>query len=123
VISYDNSVKANILGVQQSDLYTAGAVSKSVAMQMAVGVRSLLSTNWGISITGIAGPSGGTHIKPVGLVYIGLAEPDGSVECFKYQLGQNRSRSSIRHISACNALDQLRRKLLARGNSLNHLRR
>jgi|SRR5919199_516444 nicotinamide-nucleotide amidase len=120
VISYDNSVKASVLGVSQSDLYTVGAVSKPVAMQMAAGVRSLLSTSWGLSITGIAGPGGGTDTKPVGLVYIGLAKPDGIVECFKYQLGQNRSRSSIRHASACNALDQLRRRLLRRSHSADH---
>jgi nicotinamide-nucleotide amidase len=120
VISYDNSVKASVLGVSQSDLYTVGAVSKAVAMQMAAGVRSLLSTNWGLSITGIAGPGGGTDTKPVGLVYIGLAKPDGMVECFKYQLGQNRSRSSIRHASACNALDHLRRRLLRRSHSADH---
>lgn len=123
VISYDNSVKANVLGVSQSDLYTVGAVSKSVAMQMAAGVRSLLNTHWALSITGIAGPGGGTDTKPVGLVYIGLAHPDGTVECFKYQLGQNRTRSAIRHASACNALDQLRRRLLVRGNSFNHHQR
>ena len=114
VISYDNSVKASVLGVSQSDLYKVGAVSKVVAMQMAAGVRSLLSTHWGLSITGIAGPGGGSDTKPVGLVYIGLAKPDGTLECFKFQLGQNRGRSSIRHASACNALDQLRRRLLAR---------
>ena len=114
VISYDNSVKASVLGVSQSDLYTLGAVSKAVAKQMALGVRSLLSTHWGLSITGIAGPGGGTEIKPVGLVYIGLAKPDGTVDCFKYLLGQNRSRSAIRHASACNALDQLRRALISR---------
>ena len=114
VISYDNSVKASVLGVSQSDLYKVGAVSKVVAMQMAEGVRSLLSTHWGLSITGIAGPGGGSDTKPVGLVYIGLAKPDGTLECFKFQLGQNRGRSSIRHASACNALDQLRRRLLAR---------
>jgi len=114
VMAYDNSVKASVLGVNSSDLYTVGAVSKPVAMQMASGVRSLLSSSWGLSITGIAGPSGGTETKPVGLVYIGLAKPDGTVECFKYQLGQNRSRSSIRQISACHALDQLRRSLLSR---------
>jgi nicotinamide-nucleotide amidase len=123
VISYDNSVKASVLGVKQSDLNTVGAVSKPVAMQMAAGVRSLLSTHWGLSITGIAGPGGGTDTKPVGLVYIGLAKPDGVVECFKYQLGQNRSRSSIRHASACNALDQLRRRLLRRCQSTNNHRK
>lgn len=114
VISYDNSVKASLLRVSQKDLDTWGAVSKPVAMQMAAGVRSLLSTDWGLSITGIAGPGGGTDTKPVGLVYIGLAKPDGVVECFKYQLGENRSRAFIRHASACNALDLLRRRLLAK---------
>ncbi|NEQ21699.1 MAG: competence/damage-inducible protein A [Microcoleus sp. SIO2G3] len=122
VISYDNSVKTSLLGIEPSDLDAVGAVSKPVAQQMARGVRSLLSTDWGLSITGIAGPGGGTATKPVGLVYIGLAKPDGTVECFKYQLGQNRSRASIRHASACNALDHLRRRLLtARSSLLNVL--
>ncbi|HBB31042.1 MAG TPA: competence/damage-inducible protein A [Cyanobacteria bacterium UBA9273] len=112
VISYDNSVKTSLLGVKPSDLEKWGAVSKPVAKQMAAGVRSLLSTSWGLSITGIAGPAGGTDTKPVGLVYVGLAKPDGVVECFKYQLGQDRSRDALRHASACNALDQLRRRLL-----------
>ncbi|GAB4176017.1 MAG: competence/damage-inducible protein A [Coleofasciculaceae cyanobacterium] len=114
VISYDNAVKRSLLGVAASDLEQWGAVSKQVAMQMAAGVRSLLSTSWGLSITGIAGPEGGTDTKPVGLVYIGLAKPDGHVECFKYQLGAYRDRASIRHASACHALDQLRRRLLMR---------
>lgn len=114
VISYDNAVKESLLGVKLTDLQKWGAVSKPVAKQMATGVRSLLSTDWGLSITGIAGPGGGTDTKPVGLVYIGLAKPDGTVECFKYQLGQDRTRDSIRHASACHALDQLRRSLLIR---------
>ncbi|HEY9829130.1 MAG TPA: competence/damage-inducible protein A [Stenomitos sp.] len=119
VISYDNAAKASLLNVQPSDLEQWGAVSKPVAMQMAAGVRSLLSTSWGLSITGVAGPGGGTEAKPVGLVYIGLAKPDGDVECFKYPLGQNRSRSLIRHASACHALDMLRRRLLVRPTN-NH---
>lgn len=119
VISYDNAVKSSLLGVQPSDLEQWGAVSKPVAMQMAAGVRSRLSTSWGLSITGVAGPGGGTEAKPVGLVYIGLAKPDGDVECFKYSLGQTRSRSSIRHASACHALDMLRRRLLVRPTN-NH---
>lgn len=113
VISYDNAVKVSALGVKPADLETQGAVSKPVALQMAAGVRSLLNTDWGLSITGIAGPGGGTATKPVGLVYIGLAKPDGSGECFKYCLGDNLSRAFIRHLSACHALDQLRRCLLA----------
>lgn len=112
VISYDNQVKISLLGVNSQDLAQLGAVSARVAEQMAAGVRSRLSTSWGLSITGIAGPSGGTPAKPVGLVYIGLAGPDGSVESFEHRFGQARSRSLIRHVSACTALDHLRRKLL-----------
>jgi nicotinamide-nucleotide amidase len=115
VIAYDNSVKVSVLGVNPTDLEQAGAVSEPVARQMAVGARSLLGTTWGLSITGVAGPGGGTAAKPVGLVYIGLAGPDGILDCGKYLLGQNRSRASIRYASSCNALDQLRRRLLERG--------
>ncbi len=111
VISYHDSVKTSLLGVKESQLEKWGAVSKPVAKLMAGGVRLLLGTSWGLSITGIAGPGGGTEDKPVGLVYIGLAKPDGKVECFKYQLGKDRSRDAIRHASACNALDRLRRRL------------
>ncbi|MGJ5676212.1 MAG: competence/damage-inducible protein A [Nostochopsis sp.] len=112
VISYDNSVKVNLLGVNITDLEKLGAVSATVAEQMALGVRSRLGTSWGLSITGIAGPTGGTETKPVGLVYIGLAKPNGEVESFEYHWGGKRSRSLIRHLSTCSALDQLRRKLL-----------
>lgn len=117
VISYDNKVKISMLGVNPEDLARSGAVSETVAKQMAQGVRSRLSTTWGLSITGIAGPGGGSETKPVGLVYIGLAGPDDYVESVKYQLGQQRDRASIRLVAACNALDQLRRKLLARSLS------
>ena len=110
VISYDNSVKIGLLGVNPEDLAKFGAVSSIVAEQMAVGVRSRLGTTWGLSITGIAGPNGGTETKPVGLVYIGLAGSN-EVESFEYRFGTARGRSLIRHLSACNALDNLRRKL------------
>ncbi|PMB17787.1 competence/damage-inducible protein A, partial [Fischerella thermalis CCMEE 5319] len=96
VISYDNSVKINLLGVNAEDLAKFGAVSATVAEQMALGVRSRLGTSWGLSITGIAGPTGGTETKPVGLVYIGLAKPNGEVESFEYRWGTERSRSLIR---------------------------
>lgn len=115
VISYHNSVKTAVLGVTESELAAFGAVSEIVAQQMAAGVRSLLGSNWGLSITGIAGPDGGTEAKPVGLVYIGLAKPDGNVESFPYHLGKERSRDLIRHLSACHALDILRRSLKGLG--------
>ena len=112
VIAYNNSVKVDLLGVNPEDLVKFGAVSSIVAEQMAVGIKKHLSTTWGLSITGIAGPTGGTRTKPVGLVYIGLAEPNGGVESFEYRFNALRGRSLIRHFSACAALDNLRRKLL-----------
>lgn len=111
VISYDNSVKISLLGVNPEELAQFGAVSAAVAEQMATGVRSRLSTTWGLSITGIAGPDGGTASKPVGLVYIGLAGPNGEVQSEEHWFGQARERSLIRHVSACTALDHLRRLL------------
>ncbi|MBK4731513.1 competence/damage-inducible protein A [Oxynema sp. CENA135] len=112
VISYDNQVKIALLGVDPAVLEREGAVSATVAEQMARGVRDRLGTDWGVSITGIAGPGGGSEAKPVGLVYIGLAGSDGSADSFKYQFGALRDRDLIRHFSACCALDRLRRKLL-----------
>jgi nicotinamide-nucleotide amidase len=114
VIAYDNSVKIALLGVNHDDLGQFGAVSPTVAQQMALGVQQKLATTWGLSITGIAGPAGGTASKPVGLVYIGLAAPDGSVESIECRFGQARERATIRYLAACTALDQLRRRLLAR---------
>ncbi|MBN3879056.1 MULTISPECIES: competence/damage-inducible protein A [unclassified Nostoc] len=114
VISYDNSVKVKLLEVNQEDLDKFGAVSAIVAEQMAVGVKTRLATTWGLSITGIAGPTGGTDTKPVGLVYVGLAGPKDEVTSFEYQFGKVRGRALIRHVSANAALDNLRRKLLTR---------
>lgn len=117
VISYDNQVKISLLGVNPQDLADLGAVSATVAEQMAGGVRSRLSTTWALSITGIAGPDGGTATKPVGLVYIGLAGPNGEVQSEEHRFGQARDRALIRHVSACTALDHLRRKLLTEKRS------
>lgn len=112
VLSYDNAVKVNLLGVSLDTLDTVGAVSAEVAQQMALGVRSLLKTDWSLSITGIAGPGGGTEQKPVGLVYVGLASPDGTVHAQGYHLNHRQGRDWVRWLSTCTALDQLRRQLL-----------
>jgi nicotinamide-nucleotide amidase len=112
VISYDNRVKVSLLGVDEEDLQKYGAVSETVARQMAIGVRERLGTDWGISITGIAGPGGGSDTKPVGLVYIGLADPTGGVEVWENHFGDRRNRLTIRQLSAFTALDRLRRYLL-----------
>ncbi|BAZ32611.1 competence/damage-inducible protein CinA [Cylindrospermum sp. NIES-4074] len=114
VISYDNSVKVKLLGVNPEDLDKFGAVSATVAEQMAIGVKTRLGTTWGLSITGIAGPTGGTDTKPVGLVYVGLAGPGDEVTSFEYRFGTIRGRSLTRHVSANAALDNLRRRLLTR---------
>jgi nicotinamide-nucleotide amidase len=116
VISYDNAVKISLLGVNPDDLMQFGAVSATIAAQMAAGVRSRLGTTWGLSITGIAGPDGGTATKPVGLVYIGLAGADGKVQSFENHFGAGRDRALIRHVSACTALDRLRRQLMVKGD-------
>jgi nicotinamide-nucleotide amidase len=113
IISYDNAVKTRLLGVQSHALETAGAVSDLVACQMAAGVRTRLGTDWGIGITGIAGPGGGTDEKPVGLVYIGLAGPGRSVMSYRYVFASMRGRDWIRHLSCYSALDLLRRTLHA----------
>ena len=112
IISYANRIKVDLLGVNAEDLARAGAVSETVAMQMAAGVKAKLGTDWGVSITGVAGPGGGTEAKPVGLVYIGIARPDGEVEGIKYQLGSQQERGLIRQMSASQTLDLLRRRLV-----------
>lgn len=112
VISYSNEVKMSLLGVSRESLLQLGAVSEPVAQQMASGVKKQLGTAWSLSITGIAGPGGGSEHKPVGLVYIALAAPDETVEIFEYRFGPERDRATIRYLSACHALDRLRRKLL-----------
>ena len=79
VVSYDNSVKENVLGVSRHNLETYGAVSEQVARQMAEGVRRLCGTTYGIATTGIAGPTGGTPEKPVGTVWMAVATPTNTI--------------------------------------------
>ena len=79
VVSYDNSVKENVLGVSRSNLDTYGAVSEQVARQMAEGVRRVCGTTYGVATTGIAGPSGGTPDKPVGTVWMAVATPTRTI--------------------------------------------
>ena len=79
VISYDNSVKRDVLGVPEEVLATKGAVSSECAAAMAEGARRLLKTDLAVSLTGIAGPGGGSAEKPVGLVWFGLASAKGVV--------------------------------------------
>lgn len=80
VISYSNALKESLLGVSEATLCDFGAVSEPAAHEMALGALHRLRANLALSITGIAGPSGGTPEKPVGLVYVGAAIKDGLSE-------------------------------------------
>lgn len=72
-VAYSNAAKLDTLGVRRESLDAHGAVSERVAVEMARGVRDRAGVDWGVSTTGIAGPTGGTAEKPVGLVYVGVA--------------------------------------------------
>lgn len=77
-ITYSNRAKMKLLGVGKDTLNTAGAVSEEVAREMAQGAQAKLGVDFAVSVTGIAGPTGGTEEKPVGTVYIGVATPSGA---------------------------------------------
>lgn len=104
VISYSNNAKASVLGVDRSVLRAKGAVSEEVALQMASGVRKRLKADIGLSTTGIAGPTGGTAQKPVGLVYIAVSSRGGQKAARNLFKG---SRSAIKAKSAQKALELL----------------
>lgn len=109
VVSYSNSLKEKFLGVNPQTLQTYGAVSPETACEMAVGVKERTGSDLAVGITGIAGPGGGSDEKPVGLVYIGLATPEG-VQASKFQF--HGQRESIRQLSVKAALDLVRQFML-----------
>ena len=110
VISYDNSVKMNVLGVSKEVLDTYGAVSRECAEQMAAGARKVLGTDYAIATTGVAGPDGGTPEKPAGTVWIAVAAPEG-VTSKKFTFNSTRRNINIERFAA-NALNMLRIQLL-----------
>lgn len=77
VVAYSNKAKVDYLGVSDEMLNSCGAVSSETAMAMAYGIRKAASATFGLAVTGIAGPGGGTTEKPVGLVFIAIAGPSG----------------------------------------------
>jgi PncC family amidohydrolase len=104
VISYSNAAKEDLLGVERAVLASKGAVSREVALQMASGVRRRLRTDIGVGVTGIAGPTGGSRAKPVGLVFIAVSSETNAI-CVKYVF--NGSRSSIKRQSTEEAVRML----------------
>ena len=104
ITAYSNEIKEVILRVQHRTLVHYGAVSEQTVLEMARGVRDLFQANVGLAVTGIAGPGGGTPEKPVGLVYVGLAAPDGEwVERYMW----NGNRAENKEYSAEALLDLL----------------
>lgn len=97
VCSYANEIKSKVLGVKEETLNTVGAVSEETAMQMCCGVMKLANSDIGVSTTGIAGPTGGTKEKPVGLVFIGITTKDKTT-IYRAELCHNtpHSRNEVR---------------------------
>lgn len=109
-VTYSNESKNKILNVSNNLLKQYGAVSEEVAKAMAIGIKNLAQTNIGLSITGIAGPSGATKEKPIGLVYFGLAKGN-QVKTQKVLFGSNTTRESIRFLATQFALNWLRKEI------------
>ena len=91
VVAYSNEAKSDILGVDAAIIERFGAVSEQTALQMADGVRRIARSDYAVSTTGIAGPTGGTEEKPVGTVWIGIASPEGTFAVMR-DCGTDRSQ-------------------------------
>ncbi|AOY58858.1 MULTISPECIES: competence/damage-inducible protein A [Desulfococcus] len=111
-VTYSNDAKMNILGVSPDTLSRFGAVSTETAKEMAAGVRRITGATYGLSVSGIAGPSGGTPEKPVGTVCIGLAGPFGATA--RRLTLSFATREMNKAMFAMKAMDMLRRSLMAK---------
>ena len=108
IVSYSNAAKQKFLGVKSATLEQHGAVSEPVAREMAEGARQVTGSNYALSITGIAGPTGGTPDKPVGTVFIGLA---GEFPTVVERHLNAWDRETFKQVTAQQAMDLLRRKI------------
>ena len=105
-VTYSNEAKMDMLGVSSKTLDAHGAVSEQTAREMAVGALVNSRADVSVAVTGIAGPGGGSDEKPVGLVYMGVANNDG-VQTYKLLLGADKSRDEIRRATVERALNEL----------------
>lgn len=114
-VTYANEIKTKLLGVPEEILKQYGAVSPQTAKRMAQGVRERSGADYGVGITGIAGPDGGTPEKPVGLIYLALS--DGQNVWVREMRGgaRGKGRGYLRFLAASNALDMIRRRVLNLG--------
>ncbi len=117
LVTYSNDAKERLLGVPHDLLVEHGAVSEPVARAMAEGVRENAGADYGLSITGVAGPDGGTEEKPVGLVFVGISDEKGTVARELDLSAFRRSREAIRERSASRAFDLLRHRILGENKS------
>ena len=116
VVTYSNQAKTQLLNVPSQTIEKHGAVSEQVAILMAEGIRKLAKTDYGLSVTGVAGPTGGTPQKPVGLVFIGLAHENDSF-AQKFMFGEDRNTNRERAAQA--ALNLVRLFLTKAVNGMN----
>ena len=109
VVAYANDLKIRLLGVPAETLAAHGAVSLETARAMAQGARAAATADFAVSITGIAGPAGGTPEKPVGLVFVGVAAPHGTAT-FKHHFSGSRAdiRQAATEAALRHLLDSLR---------------
>jgi nicotinamide-nucleotide amidase len=114
VVAYSNEAKQKFLGVSSATLEQRGAVSEEVARQMAEGAKARLGADYAVSVTGIAGPSGGTAQKPVGTVFIGVAGP---FETLVQRQFNPYDRETFKQVTVLQALEMLRQKVLTRNDS------
>lgn len=112
VVAYRNALKSSALGVPPEVVDSYGAVSAETAIAMAEGARALTGAAWAVSVTGVAGPGGGTAGKPVGTVWFAVAGPDGSTPSERHFPGD---RAAVRMRSTATGLDLLRRAIIASG--------
>jgi nicotinamide-nucleotide amidase len=112
VIAYANALKQALLDVPAALLQEGGAVSDPVAIAMAEGVRRRTGSTWALAVTGIAGPGGGSAEKPVGLVHIALAGPQGTTSS-PVRFGESRGRTWVQTLTVGEALNRLRLALAA----------
>jgi nicotinamide-nucleotide amidase len=109
-VTYSNAAKTEMVGVSQHSLERYGAVSDEVALEMAQGAAKTADVDWGLAVTGVAGPGGGSEEKPVGTVHVAVAGPGG--ERVRKLFLPTGSRTMTRQFSAFIALDMLRRQIL-----------
>lgn len=107
IVAYNNSIKQELLGVAEEIITKYGAVSAQVVEAMSEGVQKIFKVNWSVSISGIAGPSGGSEDKPIGLVHFCIKGPK-KIVTWEENFGSYKTRKDIQKLSVLNALDRLR---------------